>query len=133
MDDQPTCGKGLAENSTLPAKLGQIVAAMADVLEVHTEALDSSDPHAQAERRAYAKLVEQNRAAAAQLARIASDMAGYRDLPMGRHDMTAMRRPKTVEVFEKLVRMKEELRESLQKTAERDLAMLASMREPTRG
>ena len=31
MDDQPTCGKGLAANSALPAKLEDLTAAMAQV------------------------------------------------------------------------------------------------------
>jgi hypothetical protein len=33
MEHQPTCGKGLAESSVLPAKLGELTASMAESLE----------------------------------------------------------------------------------------------------
>jgi hypothetical protein len=47
--EQPTCGKGLAENSILPAKLGQLVDAMAENLRVHMHALDLTDQNSCAE------------------------------------------------------------------------------------
>jgi hypothetical protein len=43
MEEEPTCGKGLAEQSVLPAKLGQLMASLADNLEVHLKALDLPD------------------------------------------------------------------------------------------
>ncbi len=33
MDERPTCGEGLAQNSVLPGKLGELAAAMAENLE----------------------------------------------------------------------------------------------------
>jgi hypothetical protein len=48
-EDQPTCGKGLAESSILPAKLGNLIAAMAGNLVVHMKALDLTDSNSQAE------------------------------------------------------------------------------------
>jgi hypothetical protein len=38
--EQPTCGKGPAENSVLPGKLGELVGAMGEVLEVHMKGLE---------------------------------------------------------------------------------------------
>jgi len=38
--EHETCGKGLAAHSSLPAKLGDLTDAVADVLEIHTTALD---------------------------------------------------------------------------------------------
>jgi len=35
MDDQPTCGQGLAAHSRLPAAVGDLIAAMAVVFDVH--------------------------------------------------------------------------------------------------
>jgi hypothetical protein len=32
MDPQPTCGKGLAENAELLAKLGELTSAVGDIL-----------------------------------------------------------------------------------------------------
>ena len=43
MKEQQTCGKGLAENSALPAKLGELTDALAEILEAHREALDPTD------------------------------------------------------------------------------------------
>ena len=45
-DDQPTCGKGLAANAVLPARLGELMAARAEVLERHMKALDPTEPTA---------------------------------------------------------------------------------------
>ena len=126
--DQPTCGKGLAENSILPARLGNLLGAMAENLEVHRKALDLSDPNSQAEHEAYAKLVQQLREAAGQLESVANQMAGYRDLPMGKHDEQAMTHPRVAETFEKFVRRKHELLSLLEQTAERDHQLLEMMR-----
>jgi hypothetical protein len=63
-DDQPTCGKGIAANAVLPAKLAELTAATAEVLERHTKALDLTDPAAREEREAYVALVRAHRAIA---------------------------------------------------------------------
>jgi hypothetical protein len=49
MDERPTCGKGLAQNSVLPAKLGEWAAAMAENLDIHMRALDAEDPNSKPE------------------------------------------------------------------------------------
>ena len=92
-DDQPTCGKGLAANADLPAKLAGLLAARADVLEQHMKALDLTDPASRQERDAYDSLAGTHREIAAELDRMAQQMAGYRSLPMGRHDMAVMADP----------------------------------------
>ena len=65
--EQPSCGKGLADNSVLPAKLGNLIAAMAENLAVHMDALDLTDQNSQAEHDAYARLVKELRQTAIQL------------------------------------------------------------------
>jgi hypothetical protein len=82
MDEQRTCGKGLAERSVLPEKLGRLIAALAEVLEVHTKALDLADGYSKVEHAAYSRLVEEHRKIAAELAATAERMAGYWNLPM---------------------------------------------------
>src|SRR5687767_13014003 len=104
MDDQPTCGKGLAENAALPTKLGDLVAALADVLEAHLPALDVTDATALAERDVYLDLVREHREAAVQLKAIGTQMAGYRDLPMGGHIETAMAAPRVRDAFQRFIR-----------------------------
>jgi hypothetical protein len=127
MEDEPTCGKGLAEHSALPAKLGELTAAVAEILEVHTGALDLSDENSRKERDAYLELAKQHRQAAAQLQTTAKQMAGYRDLPIGKHDPKAMSGPKPLAAFEELVRLEQELLALLQKRVEQDRQMLVEM------
>ena len=128
MSEQQTCGKGLAENSALPAKLGELISAMTGNLEAHRKALDLSDENSRAEDDAYEKLLKELRQVAAQLSVTASEMAGYRDLAMGRHDEKAMTHPRVREAFEQFVQRKRELMEWLQETEERDNQLLERMR-----
>jgi hypothetical protein len=125
--EQQTCGKGLAENSALPAKLGELISAMAENLDAHRKALDLTDQNSRAEDEAYEKLLKELRQIAAQLSVTASEMAGYRDLPMGRHDEKAMAHPRVGEAFQRFVQHKQELLELLQKTEERDRKLLKAM------
>lgn len=131
-DDEPTCGKGLAEHSALPAKLGELIAALAENLEVHQKTLDLADPNAAREHDAYVKLAREHRSIATQLRTTAAHMAGYRDLPMGRHDERAMSDPKLLDAFAKFVRTEQELLSLLQKAVERDQMMLGEMRTADR-
>ena len=127
MADQATCGQGLAAHSPLPTKLGELTAAVADVLELHTNALDLADENARQEQRAYLKLVEQHRQTAARLFATGDEMAGYRDLPMASHDSTVLSSPEAVEAFASLVRVEQELLALLQQRVEEDRAMLSEM------
>ena len=127
MDEQQTCGKGLAENSALPAKLGELISAMAENLEAHRKALDLTDQNSRAEYEAYEKLLKELRQIAAQLSVTASEMARYRDLPMGRHDEQAMTHPRVGKAFENFVQHKQELLELLEQTEERDHKLLKAM------
>jgi hypothetical protein len=99
MDDQPTCGTGVAAQSKLPAALAELMGGMARVLDLHQEALDLSDENARPEHHAYVTLVIQIRTAADQLAAIARQMTSYRDLPMGRHDEARMAGHDSIEAF----------------------------------
>lgn len=126
--EQPTCGKGLAENSVLPRALGQVIAAMAENLEVHRQALDLTDQNSRAEFDAYTELVKELQQTAVQLEKTADQMAGYRALPMGRHDEKAMTHPRVREVFEQFADRKQELRSLLEQTSVRDNELLEMMR-----
>jgi hypothetical protein len=125
--DQPTCGKGLAENSILPAQISKLIAAMAKNLEVHMKALDLTDENSSAEFDAYEQLVKQLQQTALQLQLTANQMAGYRDLPMGRHNQKEMTHPRVREAFENFLMHKRELLSLLQQTAERDNQLLDMM------
>ena len=129
--DGQTCGKGLAENSVLPAQVGKLIAAMAENLETHMKALDLSDENAAAEFAAYEKLVKELKQAALELHVTANQMAGYRDLPMGRHDEKVMMDPVLRETFERFMQQKRELLSLLEQTSTRDNAVLEAMRAHT--
>lgn len=127
MADEMTCGKGLAENSVLPASLGEIVAATARVLEVHMKALDLTDPNAKVELEAYRELASTHRKIAAELSSLAERMAGYKNLPAARHDMAAMMSPAPRHAFAGLVQREEQLVTLLERRIAEGRAMLAEM------
>ena len=126
--EQQTCGKGLAENSILPAKVGELIAALAGNLEAHMPALDRTDPNSEKEYVAYASLTKQFRQIADQLQKAAQEMAGYRDLPMGRHDEKALTQPRIRTAFENFVQRKQELSDLLEQTTQRDQQLLEMIR-----
>ena len=128
MSEEQTCGKGLAENSVLPAKLGELISAMASNLDTHRQALDLTDQNSRAEDEAYEKLLKDLRQIAAQLSVTASEMAGYRDLVMGRHHQKAMTHPRVRQAFEQFIQRKGELMELLKQTDDRDIQLLEMMR-----
>jgi hypothetical protein len=130
MNDQQTCGKGLAENSTLPAKLADVIESMARVLETHMEALDLTDDDSRLEHEAHRELAKELGKIAAELQATSRRMAGYRDLPMGRHDPQRMAGSNAREAFGRFVAHKEELLGLLRTRLEAEWAMLKEMRGP---
>jgi hypothetical protein len=102
MSDEQTCGKGLAEHAALPATMGRLASAMAEVLAMHIPSL-GSDAGSQPEREAYTTLVDDYRALAATLHDIANRMAGYRNLPMASHDVAQLGSEQAMASFESFV------------------------------
>ena len=127
MDEQPTCGQGVAEHSTLPARLAEVADAMAANLEVHTKALDRDERAARQEHAVYLTLAGAHRQAAAQLRAVADDMAAQRELPMGRHDEQVLVSSEVVETFQRFVAAKQRLLALLQQLLDQDRRMLAEM------
>jgi hypothetical protein len=128
MDEAQTCGKGLAANSVLPARLGELTGALANLLEVHVEALDPSDEDARRERDAYRRLASEYRDIASRLIATSGLMASYHDMPMAPHDMGFMTGPKPLGAFEQLVEAKRHALALLQESSDADEEMLAQMR-----
>ena len=128
--EEQTCGRGLAEHSALPARLAEVTEAMAGNLQVHMQALELDDEAARQEHAVYLRLAEEQRQAAARLRAVAGEMADARDLPMGRHDQSAMASPEVADAFRQLVRAKQNLVTLLQAMAEDDQRMLAAMGGP---
>jgi hypothetical protein len=127
IEEQQTCGKGLARHSALTASLGELVASTARVLEVHMKALDLTDENAKRECDAYRELAHAHRRIANELADTAQRMASYRALPMGRHDMAVMTSPAPRHAFAGFVAHEEALVALLLDRITQDQKMLTSM------
>jgi len=108
-----------------PARFGELLAAMAQNLEVHLITLDPADQTTQLERNAYLRLARESRRVADELRALAAEMASYRDLPMGRHDPAALSSPSVVEAFASFVKLERELLALLETSVERGEQMLA--------
>jgi hypothetical protein len=107
-----------------------LTASVADILEAHMPALDLTDERSRREYEVYRRLAEDHRQAGLRLGAIGKQMAGFRDLPIGRHHEKAMAAPAVVESFQKFVGLEQELLALLQRRVEQDGQMLVAMRIP---
>jgi hypothetical protein len=124
MADQPTCGRGLAHRAAVPLKLGELIAAMAENLDVHMRALRSDDEATIRERDAHRGLHQQQRNVADDLAHIGREMAGYADLPMGVHEQAMLSSEEVAETFRRFVTIEQEVLELLRDLVDQDERML---------
>ena len=127
MNQPRSCGQGLAERSALPAQLSALIAAIADNLERHRHTLDLTDDNARAEDAAYAGLANDFRSVASQLQATANRMAGYRDLPMARHDGSAMVSPAIRDAFVSLITREHDVASLLQAWIHQDEEILSQI------
>ena len=125
MAEEQTCGLGVAQHAAVPAKLAEVIEAMADNLQLHMAALALEDDAARMEHSVYLRLVEEQRQTGARLRRVAEEMAAARDLPMGVHDEQELTSPAVAEAFQRFLRAREELAEVLQADLEADRRLLA--------
>ncbi|HEX6684351.1 MAG TPA: hypothetical protein VF062_16230 [Candidatus Limnocylindrales bacterium] len=128
MTQLQTCGKGLADTAALPARMAEVTGLLADILELHLPSLDLTDPLSQREHDVYQELFRGYREIAARMSETAQRMAGYRDLPMGRHDLQAAASPAMAATFEKFVQRKRDLLALLQELDVEDGQLLEAMR-----
>jgi uncharacterized protein YndB with AHSA1/START domain len=125
---EPTCGAGLEQHSTVPAKVAPLFAALAETLELHRAMLDPNDALAREEDAAYQQLAASYGALAHGIAEAAARMAECRHLAPCPHDTSAFG-PRHVQAFERFVVAQRELLTILKAAAERDQKMLASMQQ----
>ena len=119
MDQQPTCGQGLAEHAALPEKFADVIGAVAENLEIHLSALDPTDKRSRPEFDAYVTLATEHREIESRLRALALQMEGYRDLPMAKHDMAVMTSPNAAEAIQRLMEEEESLGRWLNESVER--------------
>jgi hypothetical protein len=103
MEEEPTCGRGLAQTGVVPAGL----AAVAEGLAQNLVSLPSA--------------VSDLRAAA-------TEMASASDLPMGAHDIAAITTTDALEAFERCVAAEDDLRRLLEARREDNEQMLTAIR-----
>jgi hypothetical protein len=63
VEEEPTCGRGLAPNTVVPSALAAVAAGLAQNLEVHTRALDAGDTAAAQEQAVYERIAQNLRSA----------------------------------------------------------------------
>lgn len=127
MDDMPTCGMGLAEHATIPAKIAVMFEGLAETLELHRRMLVADDPNTRKEDEVYRDLAARWKQIAELVAEAAGQMAAQRELPMGAHDEKAWGEAHR-RAFETFVKGQTQVLALLRVAAERDEKMLRSMR-----
>ena len=129
VDDAPTCGIGVAQHATIPAKIGVMFEHLAETLELHRRMLVLDDTNARKEDDVYRALAASWRQIAELVKKAAADMAAQRDLPMGVHDETAWGE-KHLNAFDKFVKAQTQVLARLRVAVERDEKVVASMKTP---
>jgi hypothetical protein len=129
MDERLTCGSGLADQAGVPARIADMMAAVAATLEAHTAALDVEDENARVERRVYDRLADAHRRIVAELLAVREQMAGAYDLAPAKHDQEALVSPAAVTAHERYVYAEQALLDLLQARVDRDRRLLHAMAE----
>ena len=129
VDEAPTCGIGLGQHATIPAKIGVMFEGLAETLELHRQMLVLDDPSSRQEDEVYRELAASCKDIAQRVEKTAAHMAAQHELPMGAHDQTAWGEAH-LKAFEKFVTAQTQVLALLRVAAERDEQMLASMTKP---
>jgi hypothetical protein len=128
VEDQPTCGRGLAQNAVVPAALAAVADGLAQNLEIHTRALNPGDAAAAQEQGVYGRVAKSLRSAAADLQAAGAEMAAAADLPMGAHDMAEITTTDALDAFKSFVAAENDLRRLLEARREDNEQMLTAIR-----
>ena len=128
VDDAPTCGTGIAQHATIPAKIADMFEGLAETLELHRQMLVPNDANAQKEDEVYRDLASRWKQIAELITQAAQQMTAQRELPMGAHDETAWG-DAHMRAFEKFVNGQSQVLALLRVAAERDQQTLRSMQK----
>jgi uncharacterized protein YndB with AHSA1/START domain len=129
LDEAPTCGIGLGQHATIPAKIGVMFDGLAETLELHRQMLVLDDPNSRKEDAVYRELAASCKDIAQRVETTAARMAAQHELPMGAHDETAWGEAH-LKAFQKFVTAQTQILALLRVAAERDEKMLSSMMKP---
>jgi uncharacterized protein YndB with AHSA1/START domain len=126
VDEAPTCGIGLAQHATIPARIGALFEGLAETLELHRKMLVLDDPNSRKEDEVYRELAAGWQDIAQLVVTTAARMAAQHELPMGAHNKTKWG-DSHVKAFQKFVKAQTQVLSLLRVATERDDRMLASM------
>jgi hypothetical protein len=129
MNVPPTFGDGLAQRSVLPKRLSALMAAIAELLEMHKQTLDLADDNAKAEVTAYRQLATDYRHITSLLRAVADQMIAYRDLTMASHRQDTVLAPQIRSALANLAERERDLARLLETLAGEDQAMLVVTQE----
>jgi uncharacterized protein YndB with AHSA1/START domain len=124
IDGQISCGKGLAENSVLPARFSELIDCLAENLELHLNSLNLNDDNARLEYEIYKKLADKNRNLAREMMGVAIEMYNNYDLPMAKHDEKKLSDSMIAEAFMKFRNLENEIITMLRKHLKKDEKIL---------
>jgi hypothetical protein len=123
-----TCGQMMASKSVLPAKMAELMTAVADSMEGHAKwAGMGKDKASKGEQQAMMKLVKSHRELAASYTKLAAEMQKGKDLPPAAHDMKAMDMGKMGEMTTRQVKAEREMAQLINKDADETEAMMKAM------
>jgi uncharacterized protein YndB with AHSA1/START domain len=126
VDEAPTCGIGLAQHATIPAKIAAMFEGLAETLELHRKMLVLDDANSRKEDEVYRELAASWKDVAQRVEKTAAQMAAQHELPMGAHDEAAWG-DAHLKAFEKFVKAQTQVLALLRVAAERDEGMLGSI------
>ena len=129
-EGEGTCGMGLAQHAAIPAKMAELLSALAETLKTHIPTIDGSGAAGQAERDAYTELSRDYAELARRLGAAAERMRSYGGLPAAPHHEEALADPALVETFARFVAVEAELAASLRRSADADGKLLRGFQEP---
>ena len=127
MEEQPTCGQGLATHALVPQLFAAYLNATADNLITHLPMLVAGDADTQHERSVYEHLSTSHREVAAMLDAIATEMKEHHDMRMGQHDVEAMSHENVTKALETMVRAEAQLVAQLELQLAEHRAMVDEM------
>jgi uncharacterized protein YndB with AHSA1/START domain len=126
VEQAPSCGAGVAQHATIPAKLAIMFEGLAETMALHRKMLKLDDAHARKEDEVYAVLAQRWHEIARQVRETAAQMEAQRELPMGAHDQSAWN-TEHLQAFAKFVRAQGQALSLLRVAQTRDQHMLSSM------
>lgn len=122
-------GKVPADHSVLPARLGALMASVAEIIELHMKALDLKNKKARKEYKSYARLAKEHRDISLSLQGIAGELERFRKMAQGKANADALSDANILAAFEKFMKAEKKLIGLLQKRMHRNLKTL-SPRKP---